>query len=95
MFLWFATRVLSWIFCSSSWCHWLAMFCGCGYSWTSSIILLLTTEVLDMTCYSLENTNIDRGDSGDQYLYSVVEISGGYQLWISVVDIGGGYPIPQ
>ena len=38
-------------------------------------IQLLTFEVLDMTRYPPENTNIDRGDSRGEYWYSVVDIS--------------------
>ena len=38
-------------------------------------IQLLTIEVLDMMWYSPENTNIDRGDSPGQYLYSMVDIN--------------------
>ena len=55
-----------------------------------------------MTRYPPENTDIDRGDSRDQYRYSVVDInvisntsivkprSIGIQWWIST-----SYPIPQ
>ena len=42
---------------------------------TVDIIQLLTTEVLDMTGYPTENTNIDRGDSQGQYWYSMVDIN--------------------
>ena len=31
-------------------------------------------QVLDMTWYPLENTNIDRGDSWGLYLYLMVDI---------------------
>ena len=40
-----------------------------------NIIQLLTIEVLDMTWYPPENTNIDWGNSLDQYWYSMVDIN--------------------
>ena len=49
---------LSWFVCSTTWCHWQAMFCGCGSSSTSStLFFIMTAEKKFMQSYDKITTN--------------------------------------
>ena len=72
---------LSGIVCSSSWCHWLAMFCDCVSSWTSYIPLGITKTRLFKTIQNFFTKNWKFSDkNSDLFHISAQNIDCGYSL---------------